>query len=206
MSYWSLFWALFHSPLALPSPPVPRCKKFTTMKQATRFGLFYTLMNVGFAVGAEIADYFRDAYGDTGGTNSSDGIHNIPNHHFHRIPTQHSRLHCHRYHARWCRNDGKRLGVKEEQAENIGLLQMLLDSCATRHWSCIKNCSTRLSQPWVLGPLGMRCTTLRSTLAARCRPIGKYIWSFVAVFAFLAIAGVSYAALSIIGTTAHSTA
>ena len=44
-------------------------KKFTTMKQATLgFGLFYTLMNVGFAVGAEIADYFRDAYGDTGGT------------------------------------------------------------------------------------------------------------------------------------------
>ena len=32
-------------------------KKFTTMKQATLgFGLFYTLMNVGFAVGAEIAD------------------------------------------------------------------------------------------------------------------------------------------------------
>ena len=44
-------------------------KKFTTMKQSTlAFGLFYTLMNVGFAIGAEIADYFRDLYGDGGGT------------------------------------------------------------------------------------------------------------------------------------------
>ena len=39
------------------------------MKQSTlAFGLFYTLMNVGFAIGAEIADYFRDLYGDGGGT------------------------------------------------------------------------------------------------------------------------------------------
>ena len=43
-------------------------QKFTTMKQSTlAFGLFYTLMNVGFAIGAEIADYFRDLYGDSGG-------------------------------------------------------------------------------------------------------------------------------------------
>ena len=35
-------------------------KWFTTLKTATLgFGLFYTLMNVGFWVGAEIADYFR---------------------------------------------------------------------------------------------------------------------------------------------------
>ena len=35
-------------------------KWFTTLKTATLgFGLFYTLMNVGFTVGAEIADYFR---------------------------------------------------------------------------------------------------------------------------------------------------
>jgi MFS family permease len=35
-------------------------KWFTTLKTATLgFGLFYTLMNVGFWVGAELADYFR---------------------------------------------------------------------------------------------------------------------------------------------------
>lgn len=35
-------------------------KWFTTLKTATLgFGLFYTLMNVGFTIGAEIADYFR---------------------------------------------------------------------------------------------------------------------------------------------------
>ena len=42
--------------------------KSSTMKQSTLgFGLFYTLMNVGFALGAEIADCPRDLYGDGGG-------------------------------------------------------------------------------------------------------------------------------------------
>ena len=40
-------------------------KWFTTLKTATLgFGLFYTLMNVGFTVGAEIADYFRKHHSD----------------------------------------------------------------------------------------------------------------------------------------------
>lgn len=40
-------------------------KWFTTLKTATLgFGLFYTLMNVGFTVGAEIADYFRKFHAD----------------------------------------------------------------------------------------------------------------------------------------------
>ena len=40
-------------------------KWFTTLKSATLgFGLFYTLMNVGFTVGAELADYFRKYYAD----------------------------------------------------------------------------------------------------------------------------------------------
>ena len=40
-------------------------KWFTTLKTATLgFGLFYTLMNVGFTVGAELADYFRKYYAD----------------------------------------------------------------------------------------------------------------------------------------------
>jgi MFS family permease len=40
-------------------------KWFTTLKTATLgFGLFYTLMNVGFWVGAELADYFRKNHAD----------------------------------------------------------------------------------------------------------------------------------------------
>ena len=40
-------------------------KYFTTKKTATLgFGLFYTLMNVGFWVGAELADFFRKNYAD----------------------------------------------------------------------------------------------------------------------------------------------
>ena len=40
-------------------------KWFTTLKTATLgFGLFYTLMNVGFWVGAEIADYFRKIHAE----------------------------------------------------------------------------------------------------------------------------------------------
>ena len=42
-------------------------KKFTTIEGATLgFGLFYTLMNVGFWIGAELADWFRATYSDTG--------------------------------------------------------------------------------------------------------------------------------------------
>lgn len=40
-------------------------KWFTTLKTATLgFGLFYTLMNIGFTVGAEIAEYFRKFHAD----------------------------------------------------------------------------------------------------------------------------------------------
>ena len=40
-------------------------KWFTTVKTATLgFGLFYTLMNVGFWIGAELADYFRKHHAD----------------------------------------------------------------------------------------------------------------------------------------------
>ena len=40
-------------------------KWFTTLKSATLgFGLFYTLMNIGFTVGALIADYFRKNHAD----------------------------------------------------------------------------------------------------------------------------------------------
>ncbi len=40
-------------------------KYFTTAKTATLgFGLFYTLMNVGFWIGAEMADFFRKNYAD----------------------------------------------------------------------------------------------------------------------------------------------
>ena len=44
-------------------------KKFTTMKGAALgFGLFYTLMNIGFALGGWMFDALRAEYGDSGGT------------------------------------------------------------------------------------------------------------------------------------------
>ena len=42
-------------------------KKFTTAESATLgFGLFYTLMNIGFAIGGWLFDYIRNIYGDGG--------------------------------------------------------------------------------------------------------------------------------------------
>jgi len=42
-------------------------KKFTTAESATLgFGLFYTLMNIGFAIGGWLFDAIRNAYGDGG--------------------------------------------------------------------------------------------------------------------------------------------
>ena len=44
-------------------------KKFTTIQGATLgFGLFYTLMNVGFAIGGWMFDAIRNVYGDGGST------------------------------------------------------------------------------------------------------------------------------------------
>ena len=44
-------------------------KKFTTIEGATLgFGLFYTLMNIGFAVGGWMFDYIRTVMGDGGST------------------------------------------------------------------------------------------------------------------------------------------
>ena len=177
-------------------------KKFTTMKQATLgFGLFYTLMNVGFAVGAEIADYFRDAYGDTGGTELLGWefttyqiiifigfLLNIPD--FIAIVIM-------RDGAEMTENG---LVLKEEQAEDR-LLQMLLDSRATRRLVMYKELLNTAIATVGIGAIGYALYHFEvHTWQLDVVPVGKYIWSFVAVFAFLAIAGVSYAALSIIGT------
>ena len=44
-------------------------KKFTTVETAALgFGLFYTLMNVGFAIGGWLFDYLREVFGDGGMT------------------------------------------------------------------------------------------------------------------------------------------
>lgn len=43
-------------------------KKFTTVESATLgFGLFYTLMNIGFAIGGWMFDYVRETFGESGG-------------------------------------------------------------------------------------------------------------------------------------------
>lgn len=44
-------------------------KKFTTVESATLgFGLFYTIMNIGFAIGGWMFDYVRQMFGESGGT------------------------------------------------------------------------------------------------------------------------------------------
>ena len=80
-------------------------KKFTTIEGATLgFGLFYTLMNVGFWIGAELADWFRATYSDTG-TVPFLGLEMLEMTTYQAIIAigfshQYSRLHCHSDHGK----------------------------------------------------------------------------------------------------------
>ena len=178
-------------------------KKFTTMKQATLgFGLFYTLMNVGFAIGAEIADYFRDAYGDSGSVDVL-GVNlttyqliifigfllNIPD--FIAIVIM-------REGAEMTENG---LKVPTEKKEDTGLLQKLIDSRLTRRAIMNKELINTTIATIGVAAVGYALYHFKvHAWKVNVVPVGKYIWSFVAVGAFLAITGVTYALLSIIGT------
>ena len=159
-------------------------------------------MNVGFAVGAEIADYFRDAYGDTGSVDVL-GVNlttyqliifigfllNIPD--FIAIVVM-------REGAEMTENG---LVVPTEKKEDAGLLQKLIDSRidpsghheqgAHQHHHRHPRCGCSRLCPLLLQVHAWKVHVV---------PVGKYIWSFVAVGAFLAVTGVTYAVLSILGT------
>lgn len=178
-------------------------KKFTTMKQATLgFGLFYTLMNVGFAVGAEIADYFRNEYGDTGSVDVM-GI-NLTT--YQLIILIGFLLNIPDFIAILFMRDGAEmtengLVVPEKKLVDNSIIQKLIDSKAARRLIMNKELLNTSIVTAGVAAVGYALYHFEvHTFKVNVIPVGKYIWSFVAVVAFLAIAGIIYASLSLIGT------
>ena len=176
-------------------------KWFTTLKTATLgFGLFYTLMNVGFWVGAEIADYFRK--------NHAEGIDiwgmemttyqaiifigfliNIPD-----------------FIAILLMREGAEMTEKgfvfrEKKTDGAEVVaQQLQTSVAERRAKMTREFIRSLIATAIVGVLAYALIELRihewkvSVIKA-----GYYVWSFVITLGILAVGGVLYALLSHLG-------
>jgi MFS family permease len=178
-------------------------KKFTTMKQSTlAFGLFYTLMNVGFAIGAEIADYFRDLYGD-GGTAAIMGIEFTT---YQIIILVGFVLNIPDFIAIIMMRDGAEMTengliVPEEKKAEKGLAAELASTKAARlpimQQELVKSLiATLLAGAIAYGMVLVGVHTWKIDVI----PVGKYLWAFMATIIFFAVTGVLYAGFSILGT------
>ena len=183
-------------------------KKFTTMKQSTLgFGLFYTLMNVGFALGAEIADYFRNQYGDSGGTDLM-GIEFTT---YQLIILVGFVLNIPDFLAVVLMRDGAEMSengliLKKEETTNVGKLkEMLQDSKLARFGQMKKELSFCIIATLVAAGL---CYLMISVEVHEWKvdviPVGKYIWALVATVSFFSITGILYAISSMAGTSIPS--
>ena len=178
-------------------------KKFTTMKQSTLgFGLFYTLMNVGFAIGAEIADYFRDLHGDSG----SEMILGWEFTTYQIIILVGFVLNIPDFIAILVMRDGAEmtengLVLKEEEEQNDNLGTELEQSRETRRPIMFGELKKTLIACTIAGVL---CSIMIEgevhTWKINVIPVGKYLWAFVSTLVFFAALGVIYASFSIVGT------
>ena len=178
-------------------------KKFTTMKQSTlAFGLFYTLMNVGFAIGAEIADYFRDLYGDSGGAELL-GIEFTT---YQIIILVGFVLNIPDFIAILIMRDGAEMSengliIPEEKAEDSGLGAKLAATKAERLPIMQQELVKTLIATTIAGVIAY--VMVRGNVhkwAVDVIPVGKYLWAFMSTIIFFAVTGVLYAGLSILGT------
>ena len=179
-------------------------KKFTTMKQSTLgFGLFYTLMNVGFAIGAEIADYFRDAYGDSGGT----AILGVEFTTYQLIIAIGFILNIPDFIAILFMRDGAEMSengliLKEKDLSDGDQLKAdLLASKPKRFGQMSKELvfsgiATIFAAVLCYGMVLLEVHTLTINVI----PVGKYLWAFVVTISFFSVGGIIYALLSMVGT------
>ena len=176
-------------------------KKFTTMEQATLgFGLFYTLMNVGFAIGAELTDYFRAEYAQGAEVM---GMHFST---FQLIIFVGFLINIPDFIAILLMRDGAEmtengLVIPKEKKKDEGLVGRLQSTIGERQAVMLKEFRGSLlvtaiisGVAFLMYQFGVHAWKL-STI-----PVGKYLWAFVATIAFFAIAGIVYAVLSYLGT------
>ena len=185
-------------------------KWFTTLKTATLgFGLFYTLMNVGFTVGAELADYFRKYYADgleIWGVEMSCyqliiaiGLINIPDLIAILIMREGAEM-----------TEKGMVIRKPETATAAELEKELQDTLTARRAKMTNEFLKSLGATVVIGLLAyflVEVETHKWVIAGVVKA-GNYVWAIVVTLAIMAIGGILYAAFSHFGTlkpAAHST-
>jgi MFS family permease len=179
-------------------------KMFTTLKTATLgFGLFYTMMNVGFYFGATIADWFRETYGDTGTVpvlgmelttyQAIIGVGFLIN-----IPD---------FIAILIMRDGaemteKGLVLKEESdGDETAVIAALRSDVASRRRKMMGELFK--SAAAVLAVAGLSYVMIQTEVhkwAINVVPVGKYLWALVVVLVLFSVGGVLYALFSQAGT------
>ena len=157
-------------------------------------------MNVGFTVGAEIADYFRK--------NKPDGMEILGFemttylHHRHWVPDQHPRPHRHFAHAR--RREMTENGMVIKGADTLSgdaLAHELKATVAERRSKMWSEFWRSIIATVIIGGIVIACYSVDLiSLKLGVVKVGAYLWSFVITAAILAIGGIFYAVSSQIGT------
>jgi MFS family permease len=173
-------------------------KWFTTLKTATLgFGLFYTLMNVGFWVGAELADYFRK--------NHADGVEfwGIELTTYQAIIFIGFLINIPDFIAILLMREGAEMTEKglvirkhvgDDQATTISKLQ---GSVGERRAKMTNELVRSLIATAIVGALAYGLVEFRiHEWSVGVIKAGSYVWAFVVTAGLIALGGVLYAALS----------
>jgi hypothetical protein len=177
-------------------------KWFTTLKTATLgFGLFYTLMNIGFTVGAEIADYFRKYYAD------GLEIWGVDFSTYQLIIAVGFLINIPDFIAILIMRDGAEMTEKgmvirkTESATAEELATELRGSITERRAKMTRELLGSLAATALIGLLawGLVEVKMHEWVLAGVVKAGNYVWSILITLAILAIGGILYAALSHFG-------
>ena len=177
-------------------------KWFTTLKTATLgFGLFYTLMNIGFTVGAEIADYFRKYYA------SGLEIWGIEFSTYQLIIAIGFLINIPDFIAILIMREGAEMTEKgmvirkPETASREELTSQLRSSVAARRAKMTRELVGSLIATAVIGVLAWALVEVKmhEWVLAGVVKAGNYVWSILITVAIVAIGGILYAALSHLG-------
>ena len=177
-------------------------KWFTTLKTATLgFGLFYTLMNIGFTVGAEIADYFRKYYAD------GLEIWGVEFSTYQLIIAIGFLINIPDFIAILIMREGAEMTEKgmvikrPETATSEVLAKQLRESVAARRAKMTRELLGSLGATAIIGLLawGLVEVKMHEWVLAGVVKAGNYVWSILITLAILAIGGILYAALSHFG-------
>jgi MFS family permease len=183
-------------------------KRFTTVTSATLgFGLFYTLMNVGFFIGAEIADWFRATYSDTG-TVAFLGIDALEITTYQAIIGVGFLINIPDLLAILWMRDGAEMTEEgfvihaQNQIGTAELTQGLTNSVDERvqtMFSELKRFVAGLVICFAIGYL-LYILSVHTWMLATVVPIGRYIWAIFTVATLIVLSGLIYATLSLVGT------